>query len=108
MFVLGLLAGLSDRYIIQSNRESGDGRYDIMLMPRNKPDPGILIEFKKAPDKESQTLEALALAALEQIKSLDYKAQLKTFEYHGPIICYGIAARGKHLLVNMEIISALT
>jgi len=104
MFVLGLLAGLSDRYIIQSNRESGDGRYDIMLMPRNKPDPGILIEFKKADDKEKTKLEALAQAALEQIKSLDYKAQLRTFEYHGPILCYGIAAHGKHLTINMEII----
>ncbi len=104
MFVLGLLAGLADRYIIQSNRESGDGRYDIMLMPRNKPDPGILIEFKKAPDKESATLSALAQTALEQIKSLDYKAQLKNFEYQGPILCYGIAAHGKHLVVNMEII----
>ncbi len=104
LFVLGLLAGLSDRYIIQSNRESGDGRYDIMLMPRDSKDPGILIEFKKAKDSEQATLAAAAQEALEQIKALDYGTQLRTFEYHGPIICYGIAAHGKHLVVNMETI----
>ncbi len=104
MFVLGLLAGLADRYIIQSNRESGDGRYDIMLMPRDSKDPGILIEFKKAKDSEQATLAAAAQEALEQIKALDYGTQLRTFEYHGPIICYGIAAHGKHLVVNMETI----
>ncbi len=113
LFVLGLLAGLSNRYIIQSNRESGHGRYDIMLMPRNKQDPGILIEFKKAKDDKESTLTALAQEALEQIKIRDYAAQLRAFDYSDPIftphltaappiLCYGIAAYGKHLVVNME------
>jgi len=102
MFVLGLLAGLSDRYIIQSNRESGDGRYDIMLMPRKPQDPGILIEFKRATSKK--TVATLAQAALEQIKNLGYETQLRTLNYHGPILCYGIAIYGKHVAVNRETI----
>ncbi len=102
MLVLGLLAGLSDRYIIQSNRESGDGRYDIMLKPRESKNPSIVIEFKKAKDKEEATLIALAQAALEQIKTRGYATQLKTFDYRGPVFCYGIAAHGKHLVVKME------
>ncbi len=104
LFVLGLLAGLSDRYIIQSNRESGDGRYDIMLIPRNKQDPGILIEFKKATSDKQKTLATAAKKALEQIKTRDYATQLRAFDYPGPILCYGIAAHGKHLIVSMETI----
>jgi len=102
MFVLGLLVGLSDRYIIQSNRESGDGRYDIMLMPRKPQDPGILIEFKRANNKK--TVATLAQAALEQIKNLDYKTDMSNRDYQGRIFCYGIAVFGKHVVVNIETI----
>ena len=52
MFTLGLLALLSSSYIIDSNRESGRGRYDIMLIPRDKSLRGIVIEFKKREAKE--------------------------------------------------------
>ncbi len=103
LFVLGLLSGLSNRYIIQSNRESGQGRYDIMLMPRQSEDPGILIEFKKSKNDKQKTLATTAKKALQQIKSLDYKVQLKTFEHKGPIFYYGIAAYGKRLVIDMEI-----
>jgi len=121
LFVLGLLTGLSDRYIIKSNRsphlsagtpnrESGFGRYDIMLAPRTSQDPGILIEFKKAKieSKKSKNNEKIltksAKEALEQIKSLSYKAEIKDFGYQGPVLCYGIAVFGKELVVAMEII----
>jgi len=104
MFVLGLLAGLSNRYLIQSNRESGDGRYDIMLRPRQSQDPGILIEFKRATGDDNATLAAKAQEALKQIKDFNYEAQMRTEGYHGPILCYGIAVCGKHLVVNMETI----
>jgi len=103
MFVLGLLVGLSSRYIIQSNRESGLGRYDIMLMPRNQQNPGILIEFKKTNNKKS--LVASAKKALEQIKALNYETQIRDFGYHGPVICYGIAIYGKELVVAMEMVN---
>jgi len=102
MFVLGLLAGLSSRYIIQSNRESGDGRYDIMLKPRKSEDPGILIEFKKAKSDKSKTLRTAANKAVKQIKALNYETQLKTFDYQGPIFCYGIAVYRKHIAIIME------
>jgi len=110
MFVLGLLAGLSNRYIIKSNRESGLGRYDIMLAPRTPQDPGILIEFKKAKIKSKKSknnekiLTKSAKEALEQIKNLSYKTEIKDLGYHGPIFCYGIAIFGKELVVAMEVI----
>ncbi len=107
MFVLGLLAELSYQYIIQSNRESGDGRYDIMLMPLDHKDAGILVEFKKTDDKELAVLEKAADKALQQIKEHDYKKQLRDFGYRGKIICYGIGACGKHIVVKMETIGAL-
>jgi len=107
MLVLGLLAGLSDRYLIQSNRESGDGRYDVMLKPKQSQNSGILIEFKRATGDDNATLLAKAQKALEQIAEFNYAAQMRTDGYHGPILCYGIAVCGKHLVVNMETISAL-
>jgi len=104
MFVLGLLAGLSNRYLIQSNRESGDGRYDIMLKPKKPQDPGILIEFKRATKNDLATLTALSQEALKQIKDFNYEAQMRTEGYQGSILCYGIAVCGKHLVVSMETI----
>ena len=53
-FVLGLMVDLSDRYILTSNRESGFGRYDVMLEPRNGKDDGIILEFK-ARDIDDET-----------------------------------------------------
>jgi len=104
MLVLGLLAGLADRYKIQSNRESGYGRYDIMLMPRTSQGPGILIELKRAKNKKGETLALLAQEALEQIKNLNYKAQMRTDGYLGQIFCYGVAVSGKQVVVTMEVI----
>jgi len=105
MLVLGLLAGLADRYKIQSNRESGHGRYDIMLTPKtpqNLRDPGILIEFKRAKSKDGEKLVVFAQEALEQIKNLNYKTQIKADGYQGQIFCYGIAVSGKYVVVVME------
>ena len=56
-FVLGLLVDLGERYILTSNRESGYGRYDVMLEPKQKEDPGILLEFKVYDPDEENTLE---------------------------------------------------
>lgn len=75
-FVLGLIVDLEERYSITSNRESGFGRYDVMLEPKNKKDPAILMEFKiQDPDDEkdlSQTVEA----ALDQIDQKKYATEL--------------------------------
>ena len=99
LFVLGLLVSLSERYIVDSNIESGKGRYDIMLCPRSSLDPGILLEFKKG-----ENLEKLSLDALEQIKAQNYKARLKNLGYLGPVLAYGIATYKKELLVKMELL----
>ena len=56
-FILGMLIGLSDRYEVKSNRESGLGRYDVMVIPKNPQDLGIIMEFKKIGRFEKTTLE---------------------------------------------------
>ena len=67
-FTLGLIADLKGRYLIESNRESGYGRYDVMLFPLQTQDPGIVIEFKAlAEDEGERKLEDTARAALRQI-----------------------------------------
>src|SRR5262249_37086317 len=68
LFVLGLLVILSDCYEVKSNRESGDGRYDIMLIPRDKHKRGIVIEFKKVSQNTREALEGTAASALDQIR----------------------------------------
>lgn len=99
LFVLGLLAALFERYIIKSNLESGTGRYDISMLPRNANDPAIIIEFKKGNDRK---LEKLADKALKQIRDNKYESLIKDLGYQGKVICYGIAAFKKQLVVKME------
>jgi hypothetical protein len=101
LFVLGLLASLSDRYIVKSNLESGYGRYDIMLFPKRPEDPGVILEFKRAASKK---LDTLTDAALEQIREMKYEASLREFGCKAPILCYGIASFKKELALKLEII----
>ncbi len=75
MFVLGLLVHLSGRYTIRSNRESGFGRYDLMLLPKNPADRGTVIEFKAAPDG-SQLASCLEVA-LSQMERRKYAQELQ-------------------------------
>ena len=67
-FVLGLMVDLSDRYVLTSNRESGFGRYDIMLEPKNKEDNAYIIEFKVHDADDEDTLQDTVAAALAQIE----------------------------------------
>ena len=67
-FVLGLIAELYGRYTVTSNRESGFGRYDVMLEPRRKEDVAIILEFKVHDPDEESTLEDTVKAALKQIQ----------------------------------------
>lgn len=101
LFVLGLLASLSERYVIKSNLESGYGRYDILMQPKNSVDQAVVLELKKG---TSPDLEALAEEALTQIREKNYIAQLKDFGYTGKIFCYGVAIYKKHLVAKMEIL----
>ena len=102
-FVLGLMVDQSENYIINSNRESGYGRYDIMLEPRDKQVgkyPGIVIEFKVINPKKEKSLQETVEAALNQIQDKDYDAELiKRGVKKENIRHYGFAFRGKEVLI---------
>lgn len=94
MFVLGILMFLQKDYEVKSNRESGFGRYDIMLIPRNLDALGIVMEFKKCDPKES--LEQGRQRALQQIQDKNYVQELRSRGIK-KIIGYGIAFQGKNM-----------
>lgn len=99
-FVLGLLVELADRYSVISNRESGFGRYDVMLVPK-KDDDGIILEFKVQDEEEEMELADTVKAALRQIGEKQYEAVL--IERGVPrenIRKYGFAFCGKKVLIG--------
>ena len=100
-FVLGLLVELSGRYIITSNRESGLGRYDVMLEPVNKADVALILEFKvHHPEYESDLKETVA-RALQQIEERQYEASLLARGIpENNIRKYGFAFEGKKVLIG--------
>ena len=97
-FVLGLMVDQTENYIITSNRESGYGRYDIMLEPIDKSNenlPCIVIEFKVINPKKEKTLEETVEAALNQIEDKGYDAELvKRGVKKENIHHYGFAFKG--------------
>ena len=93
-FVLGLLLGLSNTHEVKSNRESGYGRYDVMVIPKDPTQLGIVIEFKKVSTLKKETLEEAAEAALQQIAQKRYTQEL-TDRGIASIIQLGIAFQGK-------------
>jgi len=105
IFVLGLFFNLQNVYQVKSNRESGLGRYDIMLIPRSKQHMGIVIEFKKVMANRKETLETAAQNALTQIKNKNYTQELKNLGVK-QIMAYGIACEGKKILVLSEEVSS--
>ena len=103
-FVLGLMVDQTENYIITSNRESGYGRYDIMLEPIDKLNenlPCIVIEFKVINPKKEKTLEETVEAALKQIEDKGYDAELvKRGVKKENIHHYGFAFKGKNVLIG--------
>ena len=98
-FMLGLCALLSNAYVT-SNREAGDGRYDIQLMPKNVALPGILIELKAEKHADAEQLKKLAAVALKQIHDKNYAADM---QIHGvkTIYKYGVAFSGKKVEIEV-------
>ncbi|MGP3779308.1 AAA family ATPase [Halanaerobium saccharolyticum] len=96
-FVLGLLLNLNDNYEINSNRESGYGRYDIMVIPNKKDKLGIIIEFKKVADNEN--LDKAVKAALKQIEERKYQQELEKRGIKN-VIHLGIAFSGKNVKIK--------
>ena len=99
--MLGLIALMDNQYSISSNRESGDGRYDISLFPRKRRYPGIIMEIKWKNRITDGQLETLAEEALEQIDSKRYDTQMKQEEIND-ILKFGIAFSGKRVIVKMS------
>ena len=100
-FVLGLMVELADRYVITSNRESGFGRYDVMLKPRNKEDDAVILEFKVFDPDDEKDLHDTVKAALNQIESMKYKAALVAEGIsENRIRTYGFGFKGKRVLIG--------
>ena len=98
--ILGLCVLFSDRFTVTSNRESGEGRYDIQLMPRNAGDPGFIFELKAEKDCTAEELKALADHALKQISEKKYDAEMKSRGVQ-TIVRYGAAFSGKSVEISM-------
>ena len=99
-FLLGLCAAL-EPYKSTSNRESGNGRYDIQLLPTIKKLPGIIIELKAEKNCSEEDLKALAAAALKQIHDKKYDTELKDAGIDN-IIKYGVAFSGENVAVAVD------
>ena len=99
--VFGMLAIMSDRYYISSNKESGEGRFDVSLEPRDKSQNGYIIEFKAGKNLSEAELSKVARDAIKQIHGKKYTSEM---EYHGvkKVDLFGIAFSGKHVFCEHE------
>ena len=100
--ILGLLAMLDNQYHITSNREAGNGRFDIQMLPLNTKLPGILIELKAGKDCTEGQLNELAETALTQINDRQYDVEMSA-QGVKDILKYGIAFSGKSASIRAEV-----
>lgn len=101
-FVLGLIVELADRYTVTSNRESGYGRYDVVLEPLHKEeDDAVILEFKVYDEEDEETLQDTVQSALTQIEEKQYGLALTAKGLApGRIRKYGVAFEGKKVLIG--------
>lgn len=100
-FVLGLIVELEGKYRILSNRESGFGRYDVMMEPLDKKQNAFILEFKVRNPKREKNLEETAANALRQISEKDYDHELLNLGINEErIFHYGFAFEGKKVLIR--------
>lgn len=92
-----MLVALNENYEVKSNRETGYGRHDIMIIPRDKEKLATIIEFKKV--RKKQTLETAADSALKQIEEKGYKVELEDMGIKN-IQEIGMAFQGKKILIK--------
>jgi hypothetical protein len=97
--VVGLLAGLAPRYEVRSNRESGHGRCDVMVLPKAAGQPGVVLELKSVDTEVGETVEKAFTAAMRQLREKDYAAELRE---RGALPIHQMAAvfEGKRVFVR--------
>ncbi len=99
VFVVTLLLGLQPRFVVRSNRESGGGRYDVMVMPRSPGQPGVVLELKVRSKSKRETVAGAMSTALRQLRERDYAAELRASGAE-PIHELGIVFDGKRAWVE--------
>jgi hypothetical protein len=98
-FVLGLLAHLEPEYRVRSERESGYGRSDVLIIPRERGRPGAVLELKRVLEDRGESVDDALASARQQIAERDYAAELRTAGAH-PIHTVAIAFAGKRVWVR--------
>jgi len=100
-FVLGILLNLTDNYYVKSNRESGLGRYDLAIIPKDKNKKAIIMEFKKVSEAKKETLQSALDIAMAQIETKKYDNDIKEAGIStANIIKVGIAFKDKELMMR--------
>ncbi len=100
-FVLGLIVDLSNEYVVTSNRESGFGRYDVMIEPKNKENDAFILEFKVHDPEDEKDLKETVQAALKQIEEKQYETVLIVKGIcKDKIHKYGFAFEGKKIVIG--------
>ena len=100
-FVLGLLVDLASEYTVKSNRESGFGRYDVIIEPFDKKKDAFILEFKVHEDSEEKNLEDTVKAAKRQIEEKKYATELINDGIsESNIYSFGFAFKGKQVLIG--------